>query len=512
MKRILLIVTVLMIASACSLSWQPAAPSPVASVTLPAPLSPTATLSDAELSLAEWGDPQPYQPGLVTSQQGALALLATANEYHISLSIAEDLQSISAHQDMRLTNNENTTLTQLYFHLFPNYSGGEITISNPQVSGQSVPVEIQADATILALSLPQPLKPGESLPVSMDFTLTIPTEMGGNYGLFGYFDNVLVLDTFYPMLAVYDEHGWHAEKPMPNGDLTYTDASFYLVTVDAPADLTLAASGIALQRSTQNQRQQVTFAAGPARDFYLAGSAAYQQWSRQVGEVTVNSYALPQNEEAAQLALDSAASAIEIYSRRFAPYPYTEFDVISSPMRALGIEYPGITGIAMGVYDFSKVDKQVLEGTVAHETAHQWFYNLVGNDQSNQPWVDESVTQYATSLYYLDLYNNAAAISYRSSWDSRWQRVNREAIPIGLPAGDYAGDAYSPIVYGRGPLFLAALEKEMGKQPFAAFLKAYVAEYTWQNADTEGFRAAAEAACQCDLGALFAEWVYSPPQ
>ena len=31
----------------------------------------------------------------------------------------------------------------------------------------------------------------------------------------------------------------------------------------------------------------------------------------------------------------------------------------------------------------------------AHETAHQWFYSLVGNDQARDPWLDESLASWA---------------------------------------------------------------------------------------------------------------------
>ena len=34
---------------------------------------------------------------------------------------------------------------------------------------------------------------------------------------------------------------------------------------------------------------------------------------------------------------------------------------------------------------------------VVHETAHQWFYSLVGDDQARDPWLDESLAEWATA-------------------------------------------------------------------------------------------------------------------
>ena len=141
---------------------------------------------------------------------------------------------------------------------------------------------------------------------------------------------------------------------------------------------------------------------------------------------------------------------IKAYSARFGAYPYTEFDVVSTPMQgATGIEYPGITGINLAVYDPAATVSGVaapvmLESTVAHEVGHQWFYNVVGNDQANEPWLDEAVTQYVTGLYYLDTYGQQGMDGYRATWVSRWDRVNRQAIPIGLPAGAIRAGSTAP--------------------------------------------------------------------
>jgi aminopeptidase N len=267
-----------------------------------------------------------------------------------------------------------------------------------------------------------------------------------------------------------------------------------------------------VERQRAGDDQVVTFAAGPARDFYLAGSSYFEvHLSEKVGEVRVNSYALPGQEEAAKRALRAAAGAIEIFSRVVGPYPYSEFDVINSPMGALGIEYPGIVSIARSLYDARGAQAQVsLESTVAHEVAHQWFYNVVGNDQPNEPWLDEAMAQYFTMIHYSEAYGGAEARSVRASWESRWERVDREDIPIGLSAGQYSGREYGAIVYGRGPLFLDALASEM-EQPLDAFVRDYYQSFKWGIATTADYKRLAEEHCHCDLTPLFEEWVYGDP-
>lgn len=370
---------------------------------------------------------------------------------------------------------------------------------------------LESQDTSLRVDLKDPLLPGESMVLEMDFELSIPTEMGGNYGLYGYFEDVLVLDTFYPMIPAYDENGWASQTPQDNGDLTYTDASFYIVEVQAPADLVLASSGVAVDQQIKGSTQTTIFAGGPARDFYLAGSQVFVEINEQIGDTLVRVYTRPEYSVNQAYALDYGTKSIEILSREVGEYPYTEFEVLSSPMRALGIEYPGITSIVVdefvdGVEMYGMPTAQMLESTLVHEAGHMWFYNAVGNDQQNQPWVDEALVQYTTYIYYEERYGDGSG--YVDSWKGRWSRVENADVPIGMPASEYHGAEYSGIVYGRGPLFFYELEKKYGQDTVMTAVRNYYQDYLWDNGTTEGLRSALEDACDCDLSAEFNEWVY----
>lgn len=461
----------------------------------------------------DWNDRTIFRSGLIKAGQEALERLPGASVYHVDLQIPGDFSVLQGCQQVRYTNQETIPLQEVYFQLFPNRAGGKTIVSEVKVDGQGVDPSYEFQCTALRVPLPLALPPGAQVIIEMNFEVTVALEMGGNYGLFGYFNDVLVLDEFYPVIPVYDDEGWNVKDPVPNGDVTYFDASFYLVRVTAPANTGLVASGVPVSREQKEDNQVVTFAAGPTRDFYLAASDQYTVVSQTVGETTVNSYAFSQRSDHAEIALETAEHALQILGERLGAYQYTEFDVISSPMQALGIEYPGIVGIALDLYDPAKTiwglpSRVMLESTVAHEVAHQWFYSAVGNDQVDEPWLDEALAQYCTYLYYADAYGEAAAQSYRDSWESRWERVDRADIPIGLPAGDYTEEEYGPIVYGRGPLFVVALAEKMGQRSFDEFLRDYYESNRWGIGTGDAFRQLAEQHCQCDLTALFEEWVY----
>jgi predicted esterase len=470
------------------------------------------TGESAGLFDTNWDDRSPYRPGLIASEAGVLDQLPGASVYHIDLTIAPDLQSVSARQAVRYTNQEDVPLQEVYFHLFPNLLGGSINVSAVMVDGQPVTASTEARDTVLRVPLAEPLAPGQSTIIDMQFEVVVPAEGGSNYGVFAAVDDVLALAHFYPMIAVYDDEGWNIDVPPPNADVTYGDSSFYLVQITAPTEQVLVTSGSQIDHSTDGDQQRLLVAAGPVRDFYLASSDRYSVISQQVGETTVNSYGFAEFNMQNKQALGYTVGALQSLGQRLGPYPFTEFDIAPTPNLALGVEYPGATVIRSELYDpqaqFGDMPANFLmEGTVAHEVGHQWFYSTVGNDQLDEPWVDEALTQYVTYLYFLDTYGEAGADGYRQSFVDRWQRVDMADIPIGMPAGNYDGTEYGAIVYGRGPLFFLALADQMGQESFDAFLRDYYQQNKWGIATAADLKALAEEQCDCDLSPLFAEWV-----
>ncbi len=475
----------------------PAEPAPSATPAPPAPIFGPA-----------WGDRDVYRSSLIQSERATLDQLAGASEYRIALAIDPSMTRIEGEQQVRYTNREETALDDIYLRLFPNALGGKMEVSDVTVNGAAVETEIKFEGTALRVPLPQPLLPGESAVIGLRYEITVPETLDVGYGLISYTDGVLALDTPYAPIPVYDDEGWNVETPPENADTSFNDASLYLARVTAPANVALVATGTEIARAQGPAANTVTYALGPARDFFVAASADYTKATRQVGETRVNSYALAGDETRRDAALDAAAAALMTYSERLGPYPYTEFDVAATPMLALGIEYPGAVGISTAVYDAGNPERgRALESTVAHEAAHQWFYNLVGSDQIDEPWLDEAVTQYATWLYFVDRYGKDAASAWRDSWGSRWERTERDERPVGLPAREYTPREYGSIVYGRGPLFIEALAERMGQERFDDFLGDYARQFRWDIAAADDFKRMAEEACACQLDDLYARWL-----
>lgn len=451
-----------------------------------------------------------FREPLIESQRPILAAMNDATVYRLELVIDEDLIHVDGKETIFYTNRENEPLKDIQFRLFPNILGGKMEVRDLLVDGKPVTPSYGLENSLMTVPLENPLAVGQSVRLEMGFSLEVPTDVELNYGVLASYEGVLTLAHAYPVIPVYNEEGWNAELPPQAGDLTFNDAAFYLVSVTAPKGLTIVASGLESTPVTTGRQQVMNVAIGPARDFFLAASRDYEVISQQVGEVTVNSYAHKSMQEQSQAALTAAARAINTFSERYAPYPYTEFDIVVTPTLALGIEYPGATAIAERILlgEYGEQTSAYLESTIVHEVGHQWFYNLVGNDQLDEPWLDESLAQYVTWQYYEVNFGAGAGDGFEQSLLGRWARVENAPIPIGQPVAAYAGREYSAIVYGRGAFFFEALKNRMGAETFDAFIKDYAVTFSWENASAEELKLLAEKHCNCDLTPLFEEWVY----
>lgn len=509
----LLAVTVLVVASCNARATDSSATSKVS--TSIAATTTTAHEAEAFHLFAGLGyDLDVFREGLIDAEQIAVGnMFSRLPLYEADLILSPELTGFGGAYSVRYTNTEEVPLEEVIFRLFPNISDGSTDIANLTVDEEAVEPSFSLQGSAMSVPLGDGLAPGESVLIAMDLDVIVPVEEGGKYGTFLLDEGILSLAHALPLLAVYDDEGWNLEIPPPNGDSVYSDAAFFLVRVALDEGTTLATSGQQVSVESLGEGDVARlYAAGPARDFYMAASGRLEMIVATSGETTVRSYAPPEFRQRNQMILDFAVSSLNVLGELYGTYPYGELDMISTATLALGVEYPGAIVMALGHYDpAEEFDDPTVISTVVHEVAHQWFYGTVGNDQLDEPWLDESLAQYATWRYWEEAQGDQAGSGFEAHLDSRWARVEFADIPIGLPVAAYQGDEYGAIVYGRGPLFLGELAGVIGKERFDQFLSDYATRYKYGISTTAEFQAAAEEACGCDLTVEFDAAVHPKP-
>src|SRR5699024_3207279 len=105
-------------------------------------------------------------------------------------------------------------------------------------------------------------------------------------------------------------------------------------------------------------------------------------------------------------------------------YPYSQFSVVEADFYIGGMEYPNLVMIDQSLY--SDDSEEYLELVTVHETAHQWWYGVVGNNQIEEAWLDEGLTEYSTLLYYRHRYGQKKmdAISFKMIGKGKYQGLS----------------------------------------------------------------------------------------
>ncbi len=461
-----------------------------------------------------WDDYSPFARGLSNPQElAAHPFLKEAPVYHLALRISDDLASLDGKLSVRYTNSSERPMESLDFALLANLAPNSMTVEDPRVDGEPAASQLRDGGISVRLSLPRPLPPLGRAIVSMRYHLKVPTSPVVGFGGLLSWRGELTLGYAYPMIPAGGRWNWG--RPPAWGDLTANPVSFYLVSLSYPKGLVLAAPGVALARRDAGDRTRLLLAFGPARDLFLALGKNLSVQELRRGATTFRSYAPGGLSAASPAILDEAADALSLFERRYGPYPYRTLTFVGSLFEAEGLEFPGMILLTSWLYgDPAKsVDGSrlgiYLELTVAHETAHQWFYALIGNNQLTEPWIDEALAQYSMWLDWAERHGSERAARLLHSFEEE-ARSGGQMLPIGRPVAAYTPREYEATIYGRGPLFLTALADRMGEADFARFLRRLAAEYRWRVVSGGRYERLAEQTCGCSLSNLWDEWVSAP--
>ncbi len=413
------------------------------------------------------------------------------NDYQVTLRLNPEENTLAISETIRFRNNTGNTLTSLMLRTWLNafrtedtspaaledvydacypegFSAGGITVYDVIWNGERAEYAfVNGDETALEIAVP-PLSPEGEGTLTLRCLAQIPvcSHRTGRAG------NAFQLGNVIPLLSRYEDGAWRTDEYSAVGDPFLSDCADFRITAYLPEGYVPACSAVLIRNDEGAWQGEIK----GARDAALCAAPDYKLAADSVGSTAVYSYA--KTEAGAKRALEYAKKTLEIFSDLYGAYPYPALTVCSVDFPFGGMEYPGLCMIGEGNYLDSKAE--TLELTIAHETAHQWFYGLVGSDQVKDPWQDEALCEYAMLRYVQKRYG-------AGSFDTlKYYRVDapmQEKLPGSLTPGspiDYFGNLsdYSTAVYGRGAALLLTLD-EMLPKGTDDFLKAYAEEFAF---------------------------------
>jgi Peptidase family M1 domain len=155
---------------------------------------------------------------------------------------------------------------------------------------------------------------------------------------------------------------------------------------------------------------------------------------------------------------DRTAEAMRKLANLLGPCMYTDLWVTIVPSVPTGIEFPS-------AIQFADVDPDRFQALVSHEVAHMWFYGLVGNSQSQHPWLDESFATWAQAVVDRD----------EGSYQLAQVPADLAGL-VGKPMAFWArqGEGYGRGVYLQGGAALIAARRAVGTARFDQAVRSYI--------------------------------------
>lgn len=469
--------------------------------------------------------------------------------YEIIASLDTIHHKINAKQKVIFTNNSDKELNTIYFHIYPHrkftekeiefmyrfagyfkvnpypegFQSGDLKIESISSEGKPLTYAIEGkDSTILKVNLDSRLKPSDVLALTIDFKVDIPHA----YGRFGWHKNIISLLRWYPMLSVLDKDGWHNYPFYPYHQPYFSDASYYSVYLTLPKDQVVIHSGLLKDQIDNSDGTKTLFLESelPLRDFGLAISPDYKRESKQINGIKINSYYLEGSQFYAKKAGEFAAGLLEYYSKRFVPYPYKEFNIAPSFLGYGGTQSSNLILIDSRAYQLPQFLIRYFDFLIAHETGHQWFYNLVGSDEYKEMFIDEGFNSYFILQYLENKYGPDAKVlvlpkaiewlipnfSFLRAQLDRYSFVAKHGLDrpvIGELSSFQEPSTIFSITYGKGSKIVDMLNYVMGDTAFDKMLQCYFKEFRFKNITIEELRKLANQASGKDLDWFFDAWL-----
>ncbi len=399
---------------------------------------------------------------------------------------------VAVNETIRYTNNSPDTLDSLMLAVHANLWSNCFTLDTIAEDDADVS-DWSLHGQRLTVVPPQPLAPGASTTLTLGYSLSLPVKASDS--TFGYMGTQVNLTDWYPFVAPYSQGGWLLHDTYPFGEELVYDASDFDVNLKvSDPSVVVAASAPGVENGDGSTHYQLL----GARTFVLSASNAYKVDESAVGSAKIRSYYFAGDEDASQAVVWMATQSLGLYGVKFAPYPYESLSIVESNLND-GQEYDGLVFLAAKFYSgYNGSARSNLVTIGTHEIAHQWWFGLVGNDQAQEPWLDEAMSVYSERIFYE--FNHPG---YNDWW---WNfRVNYFGPTGYVDQSIYAFGtfrAYVNAVYLNGANFLEDLRGRMGDDDFFAFLKDYAGRYSRQRATTYDFFATLRAHTNQDFSDL----------
>ncbi len=456
-------------------------------------------------------------------------LSADLTTYSMDINLDVQNKQAQVSEQVKYVNSSDAIIKMVKFHLYPQFfkqgktekvvnsnhlneaypfgmSYAEFDVLRVKVNESEGAINYQGeDDGILQVDLINSLLPKESVNIYIEFSLTLPN----CYHRFGYGENTINLANFYPIACVYENGEFNETGYNPNGDPFYSDMANYNVSLTLNSNYVVSSTGELVLQEKLGSNNKFCYKANMVRDFAMVVSDRFKTSSAKAGGTNITYYYF--DDDSADLSVKAGVDAINTFNKLFGNYPYTTFSIVQTDFVYGGMEYPNLIMISG---DIDNTDDYL--NVIVHETAHQWWYGMVGNNEYTLPWLDEALTEYSTILFYD--YNTGYNLNHKDMINSTrenyllflsvYQDVLGDIDTSMRAVNEYNTEPeYTYCTYVKGSLMFDSLCTTLGRDKFIKCLSSYFEANKYTNAEKEDLISAFESTSKIRLKNVFDSWL-----
>ncbi|MEQ9104580.1 MAG: M1 family metallopeptidase [Rhodothermales bacterium] len=379
-----------------------------------------------------------------------------------------------------------------------------------------------ADSTVISVTLPRAVAPGETIAVDLSFTSRLPeivARTGWKTGDSG--RPFFMVAQWFPKLGVYEIPGqryvpedaprgaWSTHQFHANSEF-YADFGTYDVTMRVPADHAVGATGLRVEDRMEDSLRVIRHVAHDVHDFAWTASPDFIEHEDRWEHVDIRLLLQPRHAAQAERHLAATKVALQYYADWIGPYPYTTLTVVDGLGGSNGMEYPTLitAGTAYGLPEWVRP----LELVIIHEFGHQYFMGMLASNEAEEAWLDEGMNSYVESRIMDTEWPDGSILEVAGVriGDRDFQRLsytlsNPNRGPLYARSWEYPYGDFGKASYAKPATVMNTLEGYLGWERMQAFLQTYYQRWRFGHPTTRDLQETLE-----DVTGESFDWFFEP--